>query len=723
MKNIKKLTAIALYFLCLSPWAAQKTQWTPDGNAYYSFTKKGVEIVDILHPGKDQLLLSSNELIPAGSSEALQVQSFQVSPDDKSLLLFANTKKVWRDNTRGDYWIFDKNTKKLTQLGKGLPASSLMFAKYSPDGKKVAYVSKHNLYIEDLAGNQQTKITTDGTDGMINGTFDWVYEEEFGTQDGFRWSPDGSKIAYWKLDARGTKNFLMINNTDSLYSFTVPVEYPKVGENPSGCSIWFYDLASKSSKKADIAGDEMQNYIPRMEWVLDSKSVILQQLNRKQNQSKIIVADANSGSSKTIHTETDAAWIDIKSRWNDNDPKGWDWIDNGKEFLWLSEKDGWRHIYKIDMSGKETLITKDAYDVIKPEFFDVKNNQIYFLASPNNATQKYLYKVSMKGGKAQKVTPESYTGSNTYTISPNGKIAIFTNTSVNSLSVGSVVSLPEHKELVAASRSEKADPAKSKAEFFQITTQDGITLDGWVVKPKNFDPNKKYPIVFTVYGEPAMQTVTDDFYTGWNWLYAGDMVEDGYLYVSLENRGTPSPRGREWRKSVYRKIGQMNIRDQAMGAKALFAKWPYIDTSRVAVWGWSGGGSSTLNLLGQYPDIYQTGIAIAPVTNQLFYDNIYQERYMGLPQENREDFVKGSPLAYAKNLKGNLLLVHGTGDDNVHYQNTEVYINELVKYNKQFQLMSYPNRTHAINEREGTSLHLITMFTRYLREHCPPGAR
>ncbi|PXW17980.1 dipeptidyl-peptidase-4 [Chryseobacterium sp. CBTAP 102] len=723
MKNIKKLTAIALYFLCLSPFAAQKTQWTPDGNAYYSFTKKGVEIVDLLHPGKDQTLLNSSELIPAGSSEALQVQSFQVSPDDKSLLLFANTKKVWRDNTRGDYWIFDKNTKKLTQLGKGLPASSLMFAKYSPDGKKVAYVSKHNIYVEDLASNQQTKITTDGTDGMINGTFDWVYEEEFGTQDGFRWSPDGSKIAYWKLDARGTKNFLMINNTDSLYSFTVPVEYPKVGENPSGCSIWFYDLASQSSKKADIAGDEKQNYIPRMEWVLDSKSIILQQLNRKQNQSKIIVADANSGSSKVIHTETDAAWIDIKTRWNDNDPKGWDWIDNGKEFLWLSEKDGWRHIYKIDMNGKETLITKDAYDVIKPEFFDVKNNQIYFLASPNNATQKYLYKVSMKGGKAQKVTPESYTGSNTYTISPNGKIAMFTNNSIDAFSADAVISLPEHKELVAAKRSAKADPAKSKAEFFQVTTEDGVTLDGWVVKPKNFDPNKKYPIVFYVYGEPALQTVTDDFYTGWNWLYTGNMAEDGYLYVSLENRGTPSPRGREWRKSVYRKIGQMNIRDQAMGAKALFAKWPYIDTSRVAVWGWSGGGSSTLNLLGQYPDIYQTGIAIAPVANQLFYDNIYQERYMGLPQENREDFVNGSPLAYAKNLKGNLLLVHGTGDDNVHYQNTEVYINELVKYNKQFQLMSYPNRSHAINEGEGTSLHLATMFTKYLKEHCPPGAK
>lgn len=355
--------------------------------------------------------------------------------------------------------------------------------------------------------------------------------------------------------------------------------------------IWLLNL-----QKANIDGDEVQHYIPRMEWVLDSKSVILQQLNRKQNQSKIIVADANSGVSKTIHTETDPAWIDIKSRWNDNDPSGWDWINNGKEFLWLSEKDGWRHIYKIDMNGKETLITKDAFDVIKPEFFDVSNKLIYFSASPTNATQEYLYKVSMNGGKAERITPEAYSGSNKYTISPNGKLAIFSNSSVNARSAGAIISLPEHKELVAAKRISKADPAKSKTEFFQITTQDGVTLDGWVVKPKNFDPNKKYPIVFMVYGEPGSQTVTDNFYTGWNGLYVGDMAADGYIYVSLENRGTPAPKGREWRKSVYRKIGQLNIRDQAMGAKALFAKWPYIDTSRVAVWGWSGGGSSTLNL-------------------------------------------------------------------------------------------------------------------------------
>lgn len=723
MKNIKKLVNLAFCYLCMSPLIAQNKQWTPDGNAYYSFTKNGIEVVDLVNSGKNQPFLPKEALIPAGSSTPLNVQSFQVSPDGNNLLLFANTKRVWRVNTKGDYWVFNKNTKKLTQLGKGLPEASLMFAKFSPDGKKVAYVSKHNIYIEDLANNKLNKITNDGTDRMINGTFDWAYEEEFGAKDGFRWSPDGNKIAYWKLDANGTKNFLMINNTDSLYSFTIPVEYPKVGENPSGCSIWFYDLSTNTTKKANIEGDEVQHYIPRMEWVLDSKSIILQKLNRKQNQSKIILANASTGTSKTIQSESDPAWIDVKTMWNDGDPSGWDWINNGKEFLWLSEKDGWRHIYKIDLNGKETLITKDAFDVIKPEFFDVPNKLIYFSASPKNAAQEYLYKVSLDGGKAERITPEAYTGSNKYTISPNGKLAIFNNSSVDGVSAGTVISLPDHKELVAAKRSAKADPAKSKAEFFQITTQDGVTLDGWVVKPKNFDPAKKYPIVFTVYGEPGSQTVTDNFYTGWNSLYIGDMAQDGYLYVSLENRGTPAPKGREWRKSVYRKIGQLNIRDQAMGAKALFAKWPYIDTSRVAVWGWSGGGSSTLNLLGQYPEIYQTGIAIAPVANQLFYDNIYQERYMGLPQENREDFVKGSPLAYAKNLKGNLLLVHGTGDDNVHYQNTEVYINELVKYNKQFQLMSYPNRTHSISEGEGTSLHLATMFTKYLKEHCPPGGR
>jgi dipeptidyl-peptidase-4 len=263
---------------------------------------------------------------------------------------------------------------------------------------------------------------------------------------------------------------------------------------------------------------------------------------------------------------------------------------------------------------------------------------------------------------------------------------------------------------------------KSTTEFFTITTTDNVEMDGWLTKPTNFDPKKKYPLVFYVYTEPASTTVNDKYGSNNNFLYKGNMADDGYLYVSLDNRGTPAFKGREWRKAIYKKVGQINIRDQAMAAKEIL-KWDFVDTERVAVWGWSGGGSATLNLMFQYPEIYKTGIAIAGLNNLFTYDNIYQERYMGLPQENPDNFVKGSPITYAGNLKGNLLYIHGTGDDNVHYQNAEMLINELIKYNKQFQFMPYPNRTHSINEGEGTSEHLSTLYTNYLRKYCPPGGK
>ncbi|MFD2968981.1 DPP IV N-terminal domain-containing protein [Sphingobacterium bambusae] len=702
--------------------AVAQLQWTADGTGFYSFSKDGIGIINPIQPEKNVNFLTSKELIPIGANTALDVQSFQVSPTGNSLLLFANTQRVWRENTRGDYWLFDKQLKTLVQLGKGLPAASFMFAKFSPDGTQVAYVSKHNIYVEDIKTKEIKQITTDGTDRIINGTFDWAYEEEFGTQDGFRWSPDGTKIAFWKQDARQTRNFLMINNTDSLYAFTIPVEYPKVGLPPSPTSIWIHDIKKDNDIKVNDLLSATDGYIPRMEWLTDGKGLIFQTLNRKQNESKIVVSNASTGQSNVIHTEQDKAWIDIKSRWNDGDPAGWDWLNGGKEFIWVSEKGGWRQIYTIDLQGKEKLVTKEPFDIIQIEMFDAKTQTIYFSASPDNATQKYLYKISLKGGKASRVTPSGVQGTNNYTISPNGKIALFNSSNTGYRAANAVVSLPEHKELVPAQQVAKASAQDAKTEFFQVTTADGVTLDGWVVKPKNFDPTKKYPVVFYVYGEPASQTVTDAFGTGKNRLYMGDMAADGYVYVSLENRGAPAPKGSEWRKSIYRNIGILNIRDQAMGAKEVF-KWGFIDTTRVAVWGWSGGGASTLNLLGQYPDIYKTGISIAPVTNQLLYDNIYQERYMGLPQENEEDFLKGSAISYAKNVKGNLLLVHGTGDDNVHYQNAEVYINELIKYNIPFQMMSYPNRSHSISEGQGTSKHLALIYTRFLKENCPPGAK
>jgi len=419
-----------------------------------------------------------------------------------------------------------------------------------------------------------------------------------------------------------------------------------------------------------------------------------------------------------IYDEQDKAWVDAPV------DQEWHWLGGNKKFVWLSEKDGWNHIYTIDRDGKEQLITKGAYDVISVELIDEADGLIYFMASPQNATQRYLYSVKLSGGEATRISPADEPGTHSYEITPNGKLARHYFSNVYTRPVAEVVSLPDHKHLSGGVIEVNPDNKKGKPEFFKIKTADGVEMDGWMMKPTNFDPAKKYPVLFYVYGEPAASTAPDEYGVERVPEYIGSLANDGYIYMSLDNRGSPVPKGREWRKSIYKNIGTLNIRDQAMAAKEIL-KWPFVDASRVAVWGWSGGGSTTLNLMFQYPEIYKTGIAIAAVTNPLSYDNIYQERYMGVPTdaESRAPYVKGAAITYAKNLQGNLLYIHGTGDDNVHYQNAEQLINELVKYNKQFQLMSYPNRTHSLSEGAGTRLHLYTLFTQYLKEHCPPGGR
>ncbi len=515
----------------------------------------------------------------------------------------------------------------------------------------------------------------------------------------------------------------MLNTTDSIYPFVVPVEYPVAGESPSPYKIGVIDVASGVNRWMNIPGDPRQSYLPRMEWADNSSELILQQLNRKQDESKLLLSDIASGQTREIYDEKDSAYIECKGFWQDGVIAGWDWINKGAAFLWVTEKDGWRHIYRVSRDGKkETLITKGNYDVIQVSLIDEKSNYIYFIASPDNATQKYLYRTRLDGkGALERLTPASDPGVNQYDISPTAQYALHTWSSANSPEKQELVSLPAHASLSKAKTPSEEEPSK-KVEFFKIKTADGVEMDGYMVKPMPFDSTKKYPVVFYVYGEPAAQTVLDEWETGSNPLYSGDMARDGYIQISVENRGTPAPKGRLWRKSIYRHIGRINIRDQAMAAMEI-VKWPFVDTSRVAVGGWSGGGSSTLNLMFQYPQIYKTGIAIAAVGNQLSYDNLYQERYMGLPQENREDFDAGSPITYAKNLKGNLLYIHGTGDDNVHYQNAERLLNALIQNNKLFQFMAYPNRSHGIYEGEGTRLHLITLYTDYLRRNCPGGGR
>ncbi len=708
---------------------AQQIKWANDGNSFYMTIRSGQLQRYKLPDLTVTTVLDRNDLMPTGSDTPLRIQGFEFSADGKKMLIFTNTKRVWRLHTKGDYWVLDWATKKLEQLGKNLPASSLMFAKFSPDGTKVAYVSQRNIYVENLADHNVKQLTSDnGTPKLINGTFDWAYEEEFFCRDGFRWAPDGQSIAYWQIDANQIRDFYMINNTDSIYSHIIPVEYPKAGETPSPARIGVVDIATAKTVWMNIAGDPAQHYIPRMEWTPDGKEIILQQLNRKQNESKIILCNPKTGVANTIFAEKDEAWVAHINEWN-RDVTGWDWVDNGKAFVWTSELDGWRHLYLIPRDGKNVqTITPGNYDVIETVLIDEKNNTIYFYASPNNATQQYLYKTALNGkGKLEMVSPAAQEGTHAYVISPNGKYARHNFSNYYTPPLSEWVTLPDHKPLKPEDDiSKKLNPAAkvhSNITFFKVTTDDGVEMDGWMMKPVPFDATKKYPVVFYVYGEPAATTVNDAFNAANGFLYTGDMAADGYIHVSLDNRGTPAPKGRAWRKAIYSKIGQVNIRDQAMGAKKLLETNSFMDTSRVAVWGWSGGGSSTLNLMFQYPDIYKTGIAIAPVTASYLYDNIYTERYMGLPQENMEDYKKGAALTHAKNLQGNLLLVHGTGDDNVHFQNSEMLVNELIKHKKQFLFMPYPNRTHGIYEGEGTSEHLATMCTNFLRTHCPPGAK
>ena len=703
-------------------------KWAKDGKSYYAIESNTIVRYDL--PGFQKVVLvDAAALTPAGrQSQQLTVQSFSFSDDGQKVLVYTNSKKVWRLNTRGDYWVLDLSAHSLKQLGKSRPASSLMFAKISPDGTKAAYTSEHNVYVEDLATASITPLTTDGTFRLINGTFDWAYEEEFGCRDGFRWSPDSKSIAYWQIDANQIRNFLMIDNTDSLYPFTVPVEYPKAGQDPSPCKVGVVSLATGKTTWMLVPGDSRQHYIPRMEWADNSNELVIEQLNRKQNEAKVFICTAATGAVNEIYSESDKAWIDVKERWSES-IEGWEWINGGKDFLWVSEKDGWRHIYRISRDGKkETLLTKGNYDLIRTNSIDEKGGYVYFMASPDNATQQYLYRVSLDGkAKLELMSPAEQKGTHNYNISPGAQFATHNFSNHLYESVSEWVSLPKHTNIktndqpAGGGRGGNGRP-RYPVKMFQITTDDNVTMDGWMILPKNFDSTKKYPVLFMVYTEPASATVKDVAGSAGTPLYAGDIAADGYIQISLDGRGTPAPKGAAWRKAIYRKIGIINIRDQAMAAKKILL-WPFVDSSRIAVHGWSGGGSTTLNLLFQYPDIYKTGIAIAPVANQLLYDNIYQERYMGLPQENREDFVNGSPLAYAKNLRGNLLVVHGTGDDNVHYQGTEMLINELVKYDRKFQVMVYPNRTHAIREGEGTSLHLSHLFTDYLREHCPGGGR
>jgi dipeptidyl-peptidase-4 len=672
--------------------------------------------------GRRSVMVSARQLIPRGSTQALDIDDYAWSPDGSLLLLFTNTQRVWRRNTRGDYWVLNRQTGALRQIGGAdAPPASLMYATFAPTGDRVAYVRQGDLYVERLSDGAITRLTSGADSLHVNGMTDWVYEEEFDLRDAFRWSPDGTHIAYWQFDMTGVGTYDLVDDTDSLYPFIKPVQYPKAGTTNSAVRAGVVSAGGGPTTWLQLPGDPRQDYLPRMEWA-GSTELVLQRMNRLQDTDRVMLGDAASGAVRTVLTETDSAWVDVVDDLT--------WLAKGAEFLWVSERDGWRHVYRVSRDGtKITNVTPGPFDVVSVAAVDEPGGWLYYIASPDNATQRYLFRTRLDGtGAAERVTPAGSPGTHSYDVSPDAHWALHDYAHLDSPPVMDLVSLPQHRvvrTLVDNARLRAAAAAviTRPGAFFKVTIPGGVTLDGWMIKPADFDSTQRYPLLMYVYGEPAGQTARDAWSSSTIWYHT--LADQGYVVATVDNRGTPAPRGRAWRKVVYGQIGVLSSREQADAVRALVAEHEYLDPARVAIWGWSGGGSSTLQAMFRYPDVYHVGMAVAPVPDQRLYDTIYQERYMGLPtgSAGEERYRLASPINQAEGLKGHLLIVHGSGDDNVHYQGTERLVNRLVQLDKPFDFMAYPNRSHCICEGRGTTLHVYSLLTRYLLEHLPAGPR
>ena len=714
-------------------------RWIEAGAAYTTVEPASgqTDVLEIFRydtaTGERSVLISAAQLTPQGASKALVIENYEWSADGNRLLIFTNTRPVWRNNTRGDYWVLDRKSGTLRKLGGKVPESSVLFAKFSPDGTRVAYVHQNNIYTEDLARGEITQLTQDGSDIIINGTTDWVYEEELSIRDGFRWSPDGRKVAYWQFDTAGVGNFALISNVGKPREIVTGIPYPGLGTYPvihnfsyplagttnSAVRIGVIPASGGTRRWMQIPGDPRNNYIARMEWAENSNELIIEHLNRLQNTADVLLADAESAAVRRIYRDQDEAWVDYNTELRP--------LFGGREYLWISEKSGWRHLYRMARDGNGLkAVTQGSYDIATVQEVDEKGGWIYFIASPENATQRYLYRTRLDGsGAPERLTPASQPGWHAYDTSPAGSWAFHSYSTFSKPGIIDLVQLPDHTHVRmlqenAAARRSVGELGLPAAEFFQVPIEDGVICDAWIMRPLDFDRSKKYPVLFYVYGGPWGQTVTDAWQNDYIKFHMA-VARAGYVVASADTRGTPALNGRAWRKVIHGADGPLLSKEHASAVREILRTRPYLDSSRVAVWGWSTGGSNTLNLLFRSPELYKTGMSVAPMADHRFYDTIYTERYMGLPQDNEEGYRKSAPINFAEGLQGKLLILHGSGDDNCHIQNTELLVNRLIELGKPFDFFVYPNRTHAINEGEGTTLHLFSLLLRYLRTNVPAG--
>ncbi|MGA1238949.1 MAG: S9 family peptidase [Limisphaerales bacterium] len=701
--------------------SAGSFRWADEGHAYWvwedSTEPQGGKDLWLKHPdsGSTEMVVCARELIPDGAENPLEAAEYAWSSNRRYLLIFTNTKRVWRQNTRGDYWVLDKERGLLRKLGGKAEESSLMFASFSPDGTRVAYVREKNLYVQHLHNWRIQQLTKDGGGLLVNGTSDWVNEEELGLRKAYKWSPDGNWLLYWQFNTADVAEYRLVNLTDSLYPEVTSFPYPKVGQTNSACRLGLDKASGGRTRWLETGADPRNRYLPDAAWLPDSTGVVFQELNRLQNTNRLWKAGLRAGKSDLVFEDTDAAWVEHQPAWH--------WVEDGTSFLWLSEKSGWSTLYRVELeSGQAEALTPKGFDVVNLVGVSKSKREVLVVASPENPTQRFLYRVSLVPGRDPiRVTPEEPRGIHSYQVSSDMQWGLHTYSSFGQPPVTELVTLPEHESAKvladnSALREKLQSLSRIEEELFRIDIGNGVELDAWSIRTADLDLSKRHPLLVHVYGEPAGQTVLDRW-GGSNYLWHRMLAEQGIVVVSIDNRGTPAPRGREWRKCVYGQVGVLASADQAAAVQKLLADRPYLDPERVGVWGWSGGGSMTLNAMFRYPELYKVGVSVAFVANQLFYDTIYQERYMGLPDTNAEGYRHGSPITHAGGLQGELLLIYGTGDDNCHYQNCESLVNELVRLGKPFSMLSYPNRTHSIREGEGTRVHLYQSMTRFLQQN------
>lgn len=678
--------------------------WLKSGDAFlYLQTDTIKKQTDIwkfdVRTKKGKIFIDASELDK--SNTPFRIQNYILAPDETKIL-FTGTLPARTIKSGGNIFLYELKTKSFKQLTD--TEAEQVNIKFSNDGKLVGFVRDNNIFVIELESGKEKQLTFDGNDNIFNGKFDWVYEEEWSIIDGWSWSHDSRYIAYWQLNQSSVSEFPLVD-----YSSAPPkvkmMRYPKAGEKNSTVKIGIIEVATGQNIWVDI-GNETDIYIPRIYWMPHNNQLAIFRMNRLQNKLEILQANPLTGTSEIIFEENNDTWIDIES-------SNYHFLKDGN-FIFTSGKDGYNHIYILNLKDKKTpkQITKGKYDVVKILSVDEKGKVIYFTSTEKSPLERHLYKVNFNGKNLKRISDEA--GTHNINLSNNFKYYIDTYSNANTVPKvrlhsidGKLITVIEENDLEALK-----EYKISRKEFFSFKTSDNVELNGWMIKPIDFDPNKKYPVLFYVYGGPGSQTVQDQWDR--NMLWYTLLNQKNYIIVSVDGRGTGG-RGVNFEKIIYKNLGKWETNDQIEAARYL-SNFPFIDRNRIGIWGWSYGGYMSLMSILIGNDVFKVAISVAPVTDWKFYDTIYTERYMQTPELNPDGYKEGSVLNYVKNLKGKLLVIHGTDDDNVHWQNTISLANELQKHNKQFYTMFYPGKDHGISGNT-TRLHLYTLITNFIMEN------